>query len=57
MSTDPTARVREPLDEYDTLHASAAESLCDRHPADGVAFTVVEVDPSLRCRPHLRSST
>ena len=46
MSTDPTARVRELLDQYDTPHASAAELLCDRHPADGVAFTVVEADLS-----------
>eukprot|EP01133_Synstelium_polycarpum_P026731 gene26731-32164_t len=50
MSTDPTARVRELLDQYDTPHASAAELLCDRHPADGVAFTVVEADLSSSAR-------
>ena len=46
MTTDPTARVRELLDQYDTPTASAAELLCDRHPADDVAFTVVESDLS-----------
>ncbi|QTJ69204.1 AMP-binding protein [Rhodococcus sp. ZPP] len=44
MTTDPTARVRELLDQYDTPTAAAAELLCDRHPADDVAFTVVEAD-------------
>ncbi|WP_072687579.1 AMP-binding protein [Rhodococcus marinonascens] len=46
MTTDPTARVRELLNQYDTPTASAAELLCDRHPADDVAFTVVEADLS-----------
>ncbi|AII04460.1 AMP-binding protein [Rhodococcus opacus] len=46
MTTDPTARVRELLDQYDAPTASAAELLCDRHPADDVAFTVVESDLS-----------
>lgn len=44
MNTDPAARVRELLDQYDTPGASAAELLCDRHPADSVAFTVIEAD-------------
>ncbi|EME52282.1 putative acetate--CoA ligase [Rhodococcus ruber BKS 20-38] len=38
------ARVRELLDRYDTVDACAAELLCDGHPADAVAFTVVEAD-------------
>ncbi|MGH8919241.1 MAG: AMP-binding protein, partial [Actinomycetes bacterium] len=40
------ARVRELLNQYDTPTASAAELLCDRHPAGDVAFTVVESDLS-----------
>src|SRR5574340_83334 len=46
MSVDPTARVRELLNQYDTPQACAAELLCDRHPADAVAFTVIEHDLS-----------
>lgn len=46
MSIDFAARVRELCEQYDTPHASAAELLCDRHPADSVAFTVVEADLS-----------
>ncbi|QNG19184.1 AMP-binding protein [Rhodococcus triatomae] len=46
MVTDAGTRVRELLDEYDTPDACAAELLCDRHPADAVAFTVVEDDLS-----------
>ncbi|MDM7489136.1 AMP-binding protein [Rhodococcus sp. CSLK01-03] len=38
------ARVRELLDRYDTVDACAAELLCDGHPANAVAFTVVEAD-------------
>ncbi|WP_068065771.1 AMP-binding protein [Nocardia xishanensis] len=44
MSTDLESRVRELLECYDGPEACAAELLCDRHPADRVAFTVVEAD-------------
>ncbi|TQM31419.1 AMP-binding protein [Nocardia bhagyanarayanae] len=46
MSTDLDARVRELLECYDGPEACAAELLCDRHPADRVAFTVVDADLS-----------
>lgn len=46
MGADPNTRVRELLDTYDRGDACAAELLCDRHPADAVAFTVVESDLS-----------
>lgn len=46
MITDPTSRVHELLNQYDTPNACAATLLCDRHPADDVAFTVVESDLS-----------
>ncbi|MCC3329791.1 AMP-binding protein [Nocardia abscessus] len=46
MGTDPNQRVRELLDCYDRGDASAADLLCDRHPADGIAFTIVEADLS-----------
>ncbi|WP_405165946.1 AMP-binding protein [Nocardia sp. NBC_01499] len=46
MGTDLNSRVRELLDMYDRPEASAAELLCDRHPADAVAFTIVERDLS-----------
>lgn len=46
MTTDSAARVNELLDQYDTQSASAAELLCDRHPADQVAFTIVQADLS-----------
>ncbi|BDT98478.1 AMP-binding protein [Nocardia sputorum] len=46
MGTDPNQRVRELLDCYDRADASAADLLCDRHPADRVAFTIVEADLS-----------
>ncbi|MCW2584196.1 MAG: putative acetate--CoA ligase [Klenkia sp.] len=45
MTTD---RVRELLSTYGASGACAAELLCDRHPADAVAFTVVEADLSRR---------
>nr|WP_179725143.1 AMP-binding protein [Saccharopolyspora hordei] len=49
MST-PTApgaaRVAELLARFDDPDACAADLLCDRHPADAVAFTVVEPDLS-----------
>ncbi|WP_312866247.1 AMP-binding protein [Streptomyces boluensis] len=38
--------MRELLGEFDTPGACAADLLCDRHPADAVAFTVVESDLS-----------
>ncbi len=44
MVDDSAQRVRELLGRYDTADACAAELLCDRHPADAVAFTVVEAD-------------
>ncbi|WP_039825853.1 AMP-binding protein [Nocardia testacea] len=46
MDADPNARVRELLDAYDGPDACAAELLCDRHPADAVAFTVIDSDLS-----------
>ncbi|MFE3541360.1 AMP-binding protein [Nocardia sp. NPDC059177] len=46
MSTDLDARVGTLLDHYDGPSACAAELLCDRHPADRVACTVVEADLS-----------
>ncbi|WP_068160692.1 AMP-binding protein [Rhodococcus phenolicus] len=44
MAADFAARVRELLDRYDTADACAADLLCDDHPADAVAFTVVDAD-------------
>ncbi|MEV0028053.1 AMP-binding protein [Nocardia sp. NPDC050793] len=44
MSTDLESRVRELLECYDGPEVCAAELLCDRHPADRVAFTMVEAD-------------
>ncbi|MEV0555181.1 AMP-binding protein [Streptomyces sp. NPDC050597] len=41
-------RVRELLARFASPEACAAELLCDRHPADAVAFTVVEADLSSR---------
>ncbi|WP_194834718.1 AMP-binding protein [Nocardia sp. XZ_19_369] len=46
MGTDLTARVRELLDMYDRPDACAADLLCDRHPADAIAFTIVDRDLS-----------
>ncbi|WP_067854605.1 AMP-binding protein [Nocardia shimofusensis] len=43
---DVDSRVRELLRTYDGPGACAAELLCDRHPADAVAFTVIESDLS-----------
>ena len=45
---DTDVRVRDLLDRYDTADACAAELLCDGHPADAVAFTVIEGDLSSR---------
>lgn len=44
MSTDE--RIGQLLAAYDRPDADAADLLCDRHPADAVAFTVVEADLS-----------
>ncbi len=44
MSTDE--RISQLLAVYAAADANAAELLCDRHPADDVAFTVVEEDLS-----------
>lgn len=41
-------RVAELIAEYGSPGANPAELLCDRHPADAVAFTVVEPDLSYR---------
>ncbi|HSJ22167.1 MAG TPA: AMP-binding protein [Nocardioidaceae bacterium] len=42
----PDARVDELLATFDRHDLSLAELLCDRHPADAVAFTVVQADLS-----------
>ncbi|PYE19189.1 acetyl-CoA synthetase [Williamsia limnetica] len=42
--TTTTDRVDELLAQYDRPDACAADLLCDRHPADAVAFTVIETD-------------
>ncbi|WP_433710758.1 AMP-binding protein [Nocardia sp. CA-084685] len=44
MTVDLNARVRELLQTYDGPDISAADMLCDRHPADRVAFTIVDAD-------------
>ncbi|MFI6773875.1 AMP-binding protein [Nocardia sp. NPDC050412] len=44
MTADLNARVRELLQTYDGPDASAADLLCDRHPADRIAFTIVDPD-------------
>ncbi|MDV6245753.1 AMP-binding protein [Rhodococcus opacus] len=46
ISSDIDERIRQLLAQYDTPQACAAELLCDRHPDDTVAFTVVESDLS-----------
>ena len=43
-----TSTIQQLLAQYDTEDACAAELLCDRHPRDAVAFTVVEADLSSR---------
>lgn len=43
---NPDARVSELLDTFDRPELDLAELLCDRHPADAVAFTVVQSDLS-----------
>jgi acetyl-CoA synthetase len=44
----PDARVEELLAVFAAPGANAAQLLCDRHPADAVAFTIVEADLSSR---------
>ncbi|MEV1294571.1 AMP-binding protein [Pseudonocardia sp. NPDC049635] len=46
--TAPDIRVEELLRHYSRAGSSAAELLCDRHPAGAVAFTVVEPDLGAR---------
>ncbi|MEU4315041.1 AMP-binding protein [Nocardia sp. NPDC024068] len=46
MGAHPNVRVRELLDSYDHADACAAYLLCDRHPAEDVAFTVIDEDLS-----------
>ncbi|GAB3300100.1 AMP-binding protein [Parasphingorhabdus pacifica] len=46
--TAPADHVSELLRVFSSEQACAAELLCDRHPADGVAFTVVDADLSSR---------
>lgn len=41
---DTATRVQELLDRYDTADTTAARLLCDDHPADAVAFTVIDAD-------------
>ncbi|MFF9778598.1 AMP-binding protein [Streptomyces sp. NPDC013978] len=43
-----TGRVRELLARFGSAEACAAKLLCDGHPAEAVAFTVVEADLSAR---------
>jgi acetyl-CoA synthetase len=42
----PDERVAELLMTFDTAGLTLAELLCDRHPADAVAFTIVQADLS-----------
>jgi acetyl-CoA synthetase len=44
--TSPDQRVQQLLSVYGSEQACAADLLCDRHPADAVAFTIVEEDLS-----------
>ncbi|AXG81603.1 AMP-binding protein [Streptomyces paludis] len=45
-AADPLDRVHELVTRYSDPHASVARLLCDGHPADAVAYTVVEPDLS-----------
>jgi acetyl-CoA synthetase len=47
-TADPVRRVEQLLARYGDERASVAELLCDRHPADAVAYTVVAADLSQR---------
>src|SRR5690606_13643139 len=44
----PEARVAELLATFDTEGRDLGHLLCDRHPADAVAFTVVQPDLTMR---------
>ncbi|WP_228002848.1 AMP-binding protein [Nocardia australiensis] len=46
MSTDLNERVRDLLERYDGPDVCAAQLLCDGHPADRVAFTIIDPDLS-----------
>jgi len=46
--TTATQLVEDLLATFSDPHACVAELLCDRHPADAVAFTIVEPDRSVR---------
>lgn len=46
--TDMTTYVEDLISQYSSPQASAAELLCDRHPADAVAFTVIAADLTSR---------
>ncbi|SNT62905.1 acetyl-CoA synthetase [Streptosporangium subroseum] len=46
--TSPEQRMAQLLASFGSPQACAAELLCDRHPADAVAFTVVESDLTSR---------
>lgn len=46
LNTVHKARIEELLHRYGSSTACAAELLCDRHPADNIAFTVIEADMS-----------
>lgn len=43
---NPDARVSELLDTFNSNGLNLAELLCDRHPADAVAFTIIQADLS-----------
>ncbi|MCX5599308.1 AMP-binding protein [Streptomyces phaeochromogenes] len=45
-ATDPLDRVQELVTLYSDPHASVAHLLCDGHPSDAVAYTVIEPDLS-----------
>jgi len=47
-NTTATQLVEDLLATFSDPHACIAELLCDRHPADAVAFTIVEPDRSVR---------
>jgi len=44
----PQERVEQLLASYDDPHASVAALLCDRHPGDAIAYTVVDPDLTTR---------
>ena len=46
--TDPNVTVGDVLDQFGAADASAPYLLCDRHPQQSVAFTVIEADLSIR---------